>query len=182
MDTTEILNFIKKATPWIGAAATGNVPALVTMAAQAVGTALGTPVEPTSAAISAAVAGATPEQLLALKSADNELALKLREFGYKEAVELEQLSVQDRASARDREVKLADWTPRLIALLVVMAWIAIQAYLLMHVVDPSMRELVARLLGTLDAALMMVLTYYYGSNRGSDRKTELLAQSTPNPK
>jgi hypothetical protein len=30
-------------------------------------------------------------------------------------------------------------------------------------------------LGTLDSALILILSYYFGSSAGSDRKTEILA-------
>jgi hypothetical protein len=36
--------------------------------------------------------------------------------------------------------------------------------------------IVGRVLGTLDAAAMLVLSYHYGSSAGSARKSELLAQ------
>lgn len=168
------MGFVRKAMPWIGAAATGNVPVLVAMAAQAVSGAVGVKVDPTPSAISAAVAGATPEQIMAMKQADNDLALKLKELEYKDHTELYAAEVIDRNGARDREVKVADNTNRILALVIVLAWCSIQAFLLTHVVDASMKELVARVLGTLDAALTLVLSYYYGSSRGSDRKTELM--------
>jgi|CXWL01.1.fsa_nt_gi purine-cytosine permease-like protein len=65
-----------------------------------------------------------------------------------------------------------------LALLVVLGWFAVQGVLLSHlvaIVDPSMRDLLNRVLGTLDAALIMVLSYYFGSSRGSADKTDLLA-------
>ncbi len=36
--------------------------------------------------------------------------------------------------------------------------------------------IVGRVLGTLDAAAMLVLSYHYGSSAGSARKSELMAQ------
>jgi hypothetical protein len=44
-----------------------------------------------------------------------------------------------------------------------------------------MRELVARVLGTLDGALMLVLSYYFGSSSGSQAKDDLLHKSSPTP-
>jgi hypothetical protein len=38
---------------------------------------------------------------------------------------------------------------------------------------------VGRILGLMDAVTMMVLVYWYGSNKDSARKTEMLANSTP---
>ncbi|MBI5918990.1 MAG: hypothetical protein HY849_06415 [Nitrosomonadales bacterium] len=169
-------DFIKKALPWIGAAATGNVPGLIGMAAQTIGDVIGVQVDANQKAIGQAVTGATPEQLLALREADNEFAAKMQALGFAHAEELERVAAGDRADARGREIKTGDsWTPRGLAVLVVVGWLAVQAFLLTHVVDPAMRELVARVLGTLDGALMMVLSYYFGSSAGSAEKNRLLA-------
>lgn len=169
------MNFLKKILPWIGAAATGNVPALVNMAANEVGKALGTKVEATTEAITAAVSGATPEQLLALKQADNEFALKMQAMGFEHEEDVLKIAAEDRANAREREIKTGDkLTPRILAAIVVCAWVTVQTVLLFHIVDQSMRELVARVLGTLDAALLLVLGYYFGSSAGSAVKNEIL--------
>lgn len=175
MNKDDVLGFAKKAIPWIGAAATGNVPVLVAMASQAVSDALGVKVEATPTAIANAVAGATPEQMIALKEAENTFSLRMKELNYKEVTELYAAEVTDRNGAREREAKVGDNTNRLLAFLIVLAWMIVQGFLLTHVVDSTMRELVARVLGTLDAALTMVLSYYYGSSRGSDAKTQILA-------
>ena len=69
--------------------------------------------------------------------------------------------------------------PPILSVLVVVAWVLVQFFLLSHVIDASMRELVARVLGTLDGALMLVLSYYFGSSSGSQAKDELLHKSSP---
>lgn len=76
------MDFLKTVLPWIGAAATGNVPMLVTMAAGELSSALGVNVKPTADAIAKAFAGATPEQLQAAKLADQDFALKMQAMGY----------------------------------------------------------------------------------------------------
>ncbi len=178
MDKDGIFDFVNKALPWIGAAATGNVPMLVTMASKVVSDALGTKVEATPSAVALAVANATPEQLIALKAAENDFKFKMGELNYKELTEMEKLATDDRASARSMNMATHSWVPDALSVTIVLAWIGIQVYLLGHVVDQSMREVVARILGTLDTALIIVLTFHFGSNRSSDRKTELLATST----
>lgn len=74
----------KKTLPFIGALATGGVPALVTAAAGAIADALGTTVEPTEAGIATAMKAATPEQVIALQQVDANLKIKLREFEVEE--------------------------------------------------------------------------------------------------
>jgi hypothetical protein len=90
-------------------------------------------------------------------------------------VELEyaKLDAADRDSARKNEAVLAtsENTPLLnksvtpsLALVVVIAWGLIQYHLLTHVVPTEMREIIIRVLGTLDGALVMVLSYYFGAS------------------
>lgn len=93
----------KKALPFLGALATGGVPALVTAAASAISDALGSPVEPTPTGIDAALKNATPEQLAALKQIDADLKIKMRGFDIEEkriAASTEETYVKDVASAR----------------------------------------------------------------------------------
>lgn len=107
-----------------------------------------------------AIAGATPDQILALKKADNDFAVQMRQLD----IDLEKISAGDRDSARRREVDSHDsWTPRLLAGLIVMAYAAVQWYILGHVIEQGMREIVLRSLGTIDGALMLVLSYYFGA-------------------
>lgn len=172
------MDFLKTVLPWIGAAATGNVPMLVTMAAGELSSALGVNVKPTTDAIAKAFAGATPEQLQAAKLADQDFALKMQALGFEQIKDLEAIAAGDRASARDREIKTGDsMTPRLLAGLVLIGWLSVQAFLLTHVIDADMRELVARVLGTLDGALMLVLGYYFGSSSGSRENQEALRKA-----
>jgi hypothetical protein len=178
MDKNDVLDFAKKAIPWIGAAATGNVPVLVAMASQAVSDALGVKVEATPTAIAEAVAGATPEQMIALKAAENDFALKMRELNYKEVTELYASEVADRNGAREREAKVNDHTNRNLAYLVIGAFIAMVACTLMGWTKAE-SVMAGTLIGYLSAKAEQVLSYYFGSTRGSSRKTELLASKTP---
>lgn len=125
------------------------------------------------AEVAAAIAKATPEQLLAIKKVDADLKVRFKELD----VDLERIAASDRDSARQREATTGDWTPRLLALTIVIAWAIVQYTLLTKVIDASMRELVARVLGTLDAALMAVLYYYFGSSASSQRKTDLIERA-----
>ena len=88
-------------------------------------------------------------------------------------LEYAKLDAADRDSARKNETALAtsEHTPMLnksvtpiLALVVVIAWGLIQYHLLTHVVPNEMREIIIRVLGTLDGALVMVLSYYFGAS------------------
>lgn len=116
--------------------------------------------------LSQAIVGATPDQLLAIKQADNQHA----EFMAKLSVEREQVAVADRTSARERESKTGDSaTPRILAGIVIVGYFAVQWFILTHSVAVDMREIVMRSMGTLDMAQGLVLGYYFGSSAGRDQ-------------
>jgi hypothetical protein len=143
-------------------------------AVQEIAAALGLSKEAGEKDVAAALRLATPEQLLALKQADQAFAVKMEELG----IDLERIAAGDRDSARKREIETKDWTPKILAALVVSGYITVQWYILSHVIDPAMREIVLRSFGTLDAALTMVLSYYFGSSASSRAKDQAIAMTT----
>lgn len=145
---------------------------LAGIAVQAIGKAVLGREDASAADVEAAVLGASPDTLLALRKAEQDFAVRMAELD----IDLERIHAGDRASARDREARTGDWTPRVLAAIVVIAWAVIQWHILTEVVPAEMRELAARALGTLDMALGMVLGYYFGSSAGSKAKTDALAK------
>jgi hypothetical protein len=115
------------------------------------------------------------DQLASLKQAEIQLQAKAQELG----LDFEKLATDDRKSAREMQVSTKSFIPALLSILVVCAWALIQYFLLTHVIAQEMRELVARVLGTLDGALMLVLSFYFGSSSGSQHKDDLLHRSSP---
>ena len=81
MDITAIIRTIA---PWIGTALGGPLGG---MAVQAASDALGLS-DKTLAAVQSAIAGATPDQMLALKTADQGFALQMQALGFKQLVDL----------------------------------------------------------------------------------------------
>jgi hypothetical protein len=115
------------------------------------------------------------DQLSSLKQAEIELQSKAQELG----LNFEKLATDDRKSAREMQVSTKSFVPALLSILVVCAWALIQYFLLTHVIAQEMRELVARVLGTLDGALMLVLSFYFGGSSDSQDKDAMLHRSTP---
>jgi len=167
---------LAKVAPFIGAAASGNVPVLVGLAAQEVSLALGKDVKPTADAIGAALSGATPEQLLAIKEAENNFAVKMKALGFENEQALEALAAGDRASARNREIATNDPTPRRLAYLIVIAFIVMVVMTLMGEAKVE-SALAGTLVGYLSAKCEQVLSYFFGTNSTSARKTELIADA-----
>lgn len=117
--------------------------------------------------IKTALANPTADQLSALKKIDADFKVQMKSLD----IDLERIAASDRDSARNYAILTHDLTPRILAVIVVVAWGSVQWFMLHHVIEPSMRELIARVLGTLDGALMLVLSYYFGSaHKHSDGK------------
>jgi hypothetical protein len=148
----ELLNLLKGVAPALATAVAGPLGgAAVTALAGKFG------VSDSVAEVAKAIAG------------DPQAAQKLAEM----ELEYAKLDAADRDSARKAEVTLAtseqapflnkSVTP-ILALVIVIAWGLIQYHLLTHIVPDVMREIIIRVLGTLDGALVMVLSYYFGAS------------------
>jgi hypothetical protein len=174
----DVKGFIKKAFPFISAAAAFGGP-LGTLAANAVGKAVGASnLDASPDALSAAIAGATPQQMLALKQAEADTQAHLQQMGFAHVEELERLAVEDRSSARNMQAATRSWTAP------ALAWVIVISFLL--VVLCVLRgwgrveaAFAGTLVGYLAANCNQVVSYYFGSSSGSDRKTELMATSKP---
>ena len=154
---------------------------------------LGLEASPENAQIVAEQAAAgtlTGEQLIALRQAEANARAQLAKMGMDYDLAKDELVFKDRDSARQREIKTGDsWTPRIIAGLIIIAWVSITWFLVNHSIvkpgqvgtalDSNMEPMLMRTLGTLDMALGLVLGYYFGSSSSSDRKTEMLHQTQP---
>lgn len=171
MDWKQIIGTVA---PWIASALTGPLGG---MAVGAAADALGLS-EKTESALKAAIQGVTPEQMMALKNADQAFELKMQELGFTHIERLEELAAQDRASAREREAKVADHTNRNLAYAVLAAFIAMATVTLMGWAKAE-SVLAGTIIGYLSAKAEQVLSYYFGSTAGSVKKSELLAQAQP---
>ena len=117
----------------------------------------------------------TADQIASLQTAEIALKARAQEMG----LDFEKLAVADRTSARQMQISTNSFVPPTLSIMIVVAWTAVQYFLLTHIIDPSMRELIARVLGTLDGALMLVLSFYFGSSSGSQAKDTMIHNSTP---
>jgi hypothetical protein len=133
---------------------------LAGMAVQAIGGALGLS-DATEEKLSAALAGAKPEDLIALKTADQAFAAKMKELDIK----VEELETKDRDSARNLMVQTHSRTPAVLSYFIVVVTAGIYTYLVAGEYDKlTVSDLVlGRILGTLDMAFGVVLAYWLGS-------------------
>lgn len=166
---------VSSVAPWIGTALGGP---LGSMAVTAVADALGLS-DKTEAAIKQAMAGASPEDLYKLKMADQQFAVQMQQAGYQNTQALERIALDDRSNARNREVALADWTPRVLAALVTIGFFG--AILLLALVPTTeSREPLLVMVGSLGTAWTQIVSYYFGSTAGGQRKSDLLAKAGVN--
>ena len=147
------------------------------MAMQVVSSVLGLPTDSSEKEVEKALKQATPEQLLALKQADNDFAVRMKELD----IDLERIAASDRDSARRREAQVRDWMPRVLAFVVVAGFMATVFLVLLGYVDgmkdPLMATTVGTLIGFVSAKCEQVVAYYFGSSSSSQQKTQLLAGS-----
>lgn len=167
----KLLDLVRTVAPSIASAVGGP---LAGMATKAISEALLGKPDGTEQELLQAVDRATPEQLLALKKAEQEFAVQMRELD----IDLERISMADRDSARSREVKTKDWTPKVLAGLITVGYFGALFYMLRNgLPQHGGSEAMLVMLGTLGTAWGGVVAYYFGSSAGSRAKDELMRQN-----
>lgn len=170
MDFTTIL---KTVAPWIGTALGGPLGGMaVTAAANALG--LG---DKTTDAIKQALGGATPEQMLALKEADNAFALQMQALGFKQVTDLEALASGDRKDARDMQKTTRSWVPAALSVIITMGFLGLLTGMMTGYFKAEDGQAMLLMLGALGVAFGQVINFWLGSTAESGRKTELIAQA-----
>ena len=117
-----------------------------------------------------AVAAASPEQLIALKRAENEFRIAIRQA----AVEESRIDAGDRASARERQHKMRDWTPSILGALIVAGFFVTLAAMVSRRLPEGADTEFSIMLGALATMTAAVVNYFFGSSAGSREKTMLL--------
>lgn len=139
------------------------------LAVEAVGSALGMS-EPTKEKVQELLRGPlSGEQITALKMAENNLVIRMRELD----IQVEQLEVEDRKSAREREIKAGGQTTSILAWSVIGGFIVVVFAILFGGARVD-SVLAGTVIGYVSAKADQVLSYYFGSSRGSDDKTKII--------
>ena len=157
MDLGVFGKLVENVAPTIATAMLGPVAG---MAVKALSTALLGHGDGSEDDITAALSSATPDQIAAIKRADNDFKVQMKQLD----IDLVRIAADDRNSARNMAVGTHSLTPSVMSYVIVVCWAIIQYFLFTHVIEASMRELIARVLGTLDGALMLVLSFWFGSS------------------
>jgi hypothetical protein len=121
------------------------------------------PVEPTEQAVAEALQHPTPEQLLAVKEAENEFQTQMKKLD----VDLVKLKNEDIQSARKFFGK--DWTPKVFALGIMLGFFGFVFYIVaIDTWNREMEPLLNIILGGLLANLASVVSFYFGNSHGGD--------------
>lgn len=170
----DALQVLRTVAPTIAATAAGPFAPLVAPILQKI---FGTT---DAKATEAALLTATPEQLLALRQADNAHVEKLKELG----IEEEKLGYDDLASARAMQVATKDPTARQLAWLIIGGFLAISfAQIIAAVgwaeqvakIPPQGWLLIGNVSGYLANEAKQAAAFYFGSTAGSQAKDATIA-------
>lgn len=126
-------------------------------------------------AVMDAMATASPEQLAAVKKIDADFKVQMKSLD----IDLEALAVDDRKSARAMQTETKDWIPRALAVSVTAGFFAILLYMLVYGLPTSGNEALLLLLGALQTAWGGIIAFYFGSSSGSQKKDQMIYNSTP---
>jgi hypothetical protein len=110
--------------------------------------------------VAEAVRNATPEQLLALKQADQTFAAQMKQLD----IDAAKLAYSDTADARMREIEVRDHTPSIMAYSLTAGFFGLLSLMMFHAVPAGMETLVNIMLGALGQSFGMSVSYYFGSS------------------
>jgi hypothetical protein len=114
----------------------------------------------------------TAEQVASIQIAELELKKQAQSMN----IDFEQLAVADRKSARDMQVATKSYLVPLLAVIIVTSFVGVVVSTLagFSTIDSVMA---GTLIGYLSAKADQVLSFFFGSTAGSQRKTELLSKA-----
>jgi hypothetical protein len=166
----QLLNIVKTVAPSIATAMGGPLAGMAVRTLSE--TLLGKP-DGTQEELMEAAKNVTPDQMLALKNAENNFKLEMKKLD----VDLERISAGDRDSARKMAMQNPrDWTPRALAGAITVGFFGVLMYMLMYGLPPAGGgEAMLVMLGTLGTAWGAVVSFYFGSSAGSRAKDEAAA-------
>lgn len=168
-------SIVSTVAPWIGTALGGPLGG---MAVESAANALGIS-EKTTDAVKQALSGATPEQMLALKKADQDFALQMQSLGFKQVSDLEAIAAGDRKDARGMQVAKPSPVPATLSICVTLGYFGILVGMMVGAFKVNDSQALLLMLGSLSTAWGAVMAFWFGTTRDSSRKTELLAQAPP---
>lgn len=173
----ELSKLLGKVAPWLVAAA-GGPAGLATKAIATIADKLGAS-DATVEAVTNAVTGATPEQLQALRQADNDFKARMQELGFKRETDLEGIAAADRKSARDMQIANRSMVPAVLTWGLVGSFVGTLAALFFLPVPSENRDVLVYMAGQLSGFTAAAVAFWLGTTRQSQEKTDIIARAQP---
>jgi len=89
----------------------------------------------------------------------------------------EEIAANDRNSARQREMTVRDWTPKILAYGITLGFFGILAFMLEEEMPERGHDVLLVMLGSLGTAWTGIVSYYFGSSAGSANKDRIVERS-----
>lgn len=178
----DALNVVEKLAPTIGTCIGGP---LVGGALSALESVFGLTPKPDTTtddrqtAIAAAISGATPEQLAAMRKADQDYAVAMAQAGFKDTETLASLKVQDTVSARDMQTANKSAVPAWLTFVITVGFFGLLIGLFCVPVPDASKALIYSATGTLGTVWLVVVHFWFGSTSDTGQVNDLLAKSVP---
>lgn len=168
------MNFLKKLAPFLatGLSLAGPYGAI---ASKLLAPILGVKPDAKSDGFALALANATPDQIAAIKKAEDDFAVQMKQLDIQTVEDMEKLANEDRASARNREVAVKDHTPEAGFYMITVGFFCTLLFVAIHGINPQVHDLIIAMLASLGAAWVAAVNYFYGSSKGQDAQGKALA-------
>ena len=161
---------IQSAAPMLGAAIGGPFGG---MAGKLVAEALGNPsAKPED--IPALLAQASPEQIAAVKKADQDFQVRMQELGFANTEALARLAVDNTKDARDMQKQTRSMVPALLTGITVIGFFSLLIGAAAGIFRLEGSDVLMLLLGVLARETASVYNFWLGSSDGSRQKTEIM--------
>jgi len=164
------MDWLKQIAPTIATALGGPLAGL---AVDAISKAVG--IDPKDVNKTIAEGKLTADQIAQIKTAEIAMAARAQEMG----LDFEKIAVYDRKSARQMQSTTQSWIPGIMAIAVTIGFFGILIGLMTEHFKTS--DALMLMLGSLGTAWTGIIAFYFGSSAGSQKKDELLHQSSPTP-
>lgn len=164
------MDWLKQIAPTIATALGGPLAGL---AVDAISKAVG--IDPKDVNKTIAEGKLTADQIAQIKTAEIAMAARAQEMG----LDFEKIAVDDRKSARQMQSTTQSWIPGIMAIAVTIGFFGILIGLMTEHFKTS--DALMLMLGSLGTAWTGIIAFYFGSSAGSQKKDELLHQSSPTP-
>lgn len=170
--------FFKTIAPMLTAALSfvpGGGPA-VSIASSILSKATGSEVKPEALQDVLTQLASTEDGRLKLQESEQEYQKAMAQLGYQDSETMLSLLIQDKDSARKRQVALNDRMPAVLSVLAVLGFVFGLCLLAFVKLPVGSESAVMLLLGCEVAAFKDVYGYYFGSSAGSEAKTAIMSQ------